>query len=433
MILHFFYLLIIKTNETIKKICSMAKRLNYMDLPSVPDLFILEFAVNNYQGEDYSTYVDHKTDVYFQGYEQIVECTEIVIGWILYKYPNTAILLFDLHTAVPNRKTAQSLHVGVAQHYQIPVLSYADAMMPEYFRLIETLQPYSYYLPKNMVQQINTAFPFPHGCAPCRLEDMTEQFRPDGCYSLCKLLEEGGVPGTNCNEKPSNTQPCYVPMYDHDEVHLSKVGHAIARDLISHLFAQIAYNICQGQTYQPHIMPIHGGWMIGASTADKSYLSKIMALSDFVLVEDLKHNFATTQLLEPYNHTSGFEMQEDWQSRKGWVATNPKGMERITFNMNLPKMDCYAVYITILKSYNTVGALTASIFDRTQNRMTKTMDIDCLWGPHISVPMDIQLTSDNTNECTGKCYLILTTHKEIKDGRKGNLINIKSLSVRRCV
>jgi hypothetical protein len=403
-----------------------------MDIPSIPDLFILEFAVNNYQGEDYNTWVDHKTDVYFHGYEQIVECTEIVIGWILYKYPDTAILLLDLHSAVPNRKTAQSLHVGVAQHYQVPVISYADVMMPEYFRLIETLRPHNYYLPTNMIEQVNIDFPFPHGCAPCRLEDMTDQFRPDGCYSLCKLMEEGGVPGTNCNNMPANTQPCYVPMYDHDEVHLSKVGHSITRDLIANVIARIAYDTCQGRVYPPHLMPVHGGWIIGSSSSDKSYISKLMALSDYVLVQDLKYNFATTRNLEPLSHTAGFEMQEDWMYRRGWVSTNSTGNESITFAIDLPIEQCYAVYVTILKSYKTVGSLTATIFDETQNNITKSLDVDCLWGPRISVPVDIQFTADNSNECTGRCLITITTHPEI-DGRDGNLINIKSLSVRRCV
>jgi hypothetical protein len=102
--------------------------------------FILEFAVNNYQAEDHNTFLDHETDVYFDRFEKFVECTKIVIGRLLTQYPDVAILFLDLHTAVPKRKTAQSLHVGVAQRYQISVLSYANGMMPELFRLIQAMK-----------------------------------------------------------------------------------------------------------------------------------------------------------------------------------------------------------------------------------------------------------------------------------------------------
>jgi hypothetical protein len=412
----------------------MARRLNYLDIPSFPDLFILEFAVNNYQGEDYNTWLDHKTDVYFRGFEQMVECTEIVIGWILYKYPDTAILFLDLHSAVPNRKTAQSLHVGVAQHYQVPVISYADAMMPEYFRLSERLKPYSYHMPTNMVDQMNIDFPFPHGCSPCRLEDIIDQFRGHGCVSLCTFMEIGGALSWDmyCDPIPSDMQPCHVPMYAHDEVHLSKIGHSIARDLIANMIAQIAHDNCQGRVYPPHLMPVHGGWIVAASTSDKSYISQLLALSDFAVVYDLQYNFATTPELVPLNHTSGFQMLEDNAGRRGWVSTNSTGGESITFAIDLPIEKCYAVHITILKSYSTVGTLTVAIFDGTKKITTKSMDIDCLWGAHISIPVDMQLSADNSNECTGNCLITITTHPEI-EGRKGNMINIKSLSARRCV
>jgi hypothetical protein len=412
----------------------MAKRLNYLILPRKPDLFILEFAVNNYQAEDQHTFLDHKTDVYFDGFEKFVECTEIVIGRLLTQYPDVAILFLDMHSAVPNRKTAQSLHVGVAQHYQIPVLSYADVMMPEYFRLMEVLKPYKYSIPVKMVQPMAIEFPFPHGCAPCRLDDLTEQFRPDGCWSLCTILKAADVVQgifSQCDQGP-NMLPCYVPMFDHDEVHPSKTGHKIVRDLIIHLLARMVYDLCQGRTFSPHLLPIHGGWMVASSNSDKSYMTDLLALSDYVTVQDIKKNFADTEPLVATNKTNGFAIVDDALGRKGWIATSLSGGESITFSINVTEAKCYAVYLTILKSYKTVGKFTVTVYDITQNKATKSFDVDCLWGPKISVPVDIELTKDGSTDCTGRCHVTVTTHPEIK-GRGGNLIKITSLAARRCV
>ena len=412
----------------------MAKRLNYLILPRKPDMFILEFAVNDYQAEDQHTFLDHKTDVYFDGFEKFVECTEIVIGRLLTQYPDVAILFLDMHSAVPNRKTAQSLHVGVAQHYQIPVLSYGDVMMPDYFRLLETLKPYQYSIPSNMKEQLETDFPFPHGCAPCRLNDMTEQFRVDGCWSLCSIMKAADIyQGSYAQcDKDRNMVPCYVPMFDHDEVHPSNVGHKIVRDLIIHLLARVVYDLCQGRSFTPHLLPIHGGWMVAASSSDQSYMTDLLALSDYVTVQDIKKNFADTEELFAKDKTNGFAIVDDALGRKGWIATSSSGGESITFAVRVPKAKCYAVYLTILKSYKTVGKFTVAVFDTTQNKTTKSFDVDCLWGPKISVPVDIELTKDGSTDCTGKCHIIVTTHPEI-EGRGGNLIKITSLSARRCV
>ena len=412
----------------------MAKRLNYLKLPRKPDMFIFEFAVNNYQAEDHLAFVDHKTDVYFDGFEKFVECTEVVIGRLLTEYPEAAILFLDMHSAVPNRKTAQSLHVGVAQHYQIPVLSYADVMMPDYFRLIEVLKPYNYSIPSNMVQQVEVDFPFPHGCAPCRLNELSQQFHHNGCWSLCWLMKGGKIfrgKFTDCDQG-HDVLPCYVPIFDHDEVHPSRTGHRIARDLIIHLLARVSYDLCQGRTFTPHQLPIHGGWIVASSSADTSYMTELLALSDYVTVQDVKYNFAKTEPMVAQNHTQGFAIVDDSQGRTGWVATEKAGGERITFAIRVPEAKCYAVSLTILKSYKTVGKFTAEVFDVTKNKTTKLIDVDCLWGARISVPVDIELTKDGSTDCTGNCTFTVTTHPEI-EGRDGNLIKITSLLARRCV
>jgi DNA-binding response OmpR family regulator len=61
--------------------CSMAKRLNamYTDLSSKlppssnnePDLIILEFAVNDYEGQDHITQIRHQASVFFDGFLDI--------------------------------------------------------------------------------------------------------------------------------------------------------------------------------------------------------------------------------------------------------------------------------------------------------------------------------------------------------------------------
>ena len=87
--------------------CSMAKRLNifYQDLTtqilssSSPDLIILEFAVNDYQGQDHIITVDSKTTVFFDGFRELVLCAEAVIHSLRVQYPNTAIVFLEFQTA----------------------------------------------------------------------------------------------------------------------------------------------------------------------------------------------------------------------------------------------------------------------------------------------------------------------------------------------
>ena len=57
--------------ENKKQICAMAKRINMMNLPANPDLFILEFAVNDYQGQDHKLHVDFKMDQFFKGFRLV--------------------------------------------------------------------------------------------------------------------------------------------------------------------------------------------------------------------------------------------------------------------------------------------------------------------------------------------------------------------------
>jgi hypothetical protein len=94
--------------------CSMSKRLNilYSDLESnmpttssEPDLIVLEFAVNDYQGQDHLITIDHKTSVFFDGFQELVLCAEVVIYSLIRKYPNAAIVFLEVQTAILTRKS----------------------------------------------------------------------------------------------------------------------------------------------------------------------------------------------------------------------------------------------------------------------------------------------------------------------------------------
>jgi hypothetical protein len=415
--------------------CAMAKRINFLDLPVTPDLFILEFAVNDYQGQDHKVHIDHKTDVFFDGFQTLAVCAETVVYKLLTDYPNAAILFLEFQTAILNRKTAQLLHMGVAQHYQIPVISYADALWPDFYRLIDALKPFKYSLPNSLPLQvqIQTEFPYPHGCAPCQAEHIIESFRDKGCKSICVYVERSGLFSLSKSQKcDAGLPPCYVPFLAHDAVHPSAVGHLIARDLIAHLIGQVAFDTCQGRSFPSYHLPTHGGWLVAASTVDHSYGAELIARSNFLLVLDTMEVFARQNPLLSQDHTPGFELKADSMARKGWIATNPSGGESIVFSIDLPVGKCYAIFLSVLKSYESVGTFSVTVEDLVRNTISSIDKIDCLWKPRISVPADVQIAADQTTECTGKCKITILTHAEVP-GRRGNLIKIMSLSVRECL
>lgn len=412
--------------------CALAKRMNFFRMPSPPDFFVLEFAVNDYQGQDHVLQVDHREDVFFEGFERIAACAESVVHRLLTDYPDAAVLFLEFQTAVLSRRTAQFLHMGVAQHYKIPVVSYADMMAPDFYRLLETLQPYNFALPTNKSFDIDSILPYPHGCAPCKPLDMTEQFRPDGCVSLCSFALEAGMT-TSCPwEKTifSSYKPCYVPFFAHDDVHPSATGHRMARDLVAHLIAHTALLMCRdrNQTYTDHGVPSHTGWLVSGS----NYQQVLRARSDFVLVKDTMSIFAEPNPLMASFHTPGFELKLDNLFRRGWIAENATGGERVTFDIDLPIGECYVITLSVLNSYATMGSFNVTVEDTTKNTTTASQTVDCLWKPRISVPADVQVTSDERAECTGRCKVTITTNPEIADGRKGNLVKILTLAVRKC-
>jgi hypothetical protein len=408
----------------------MAKRMNVLKFPHPTDMFVLEFAVNDYQGQDHLMHLDHKTDVFFDGFHRLALCAEAVVHKLLADHPNAAVVFLEFQTAIWNRKTAQLLHMGVAQHYQVPVISYADALFPEYYRLIETLAPYNYSVPDSM--DMDHIQPFPHGCAPCQLQHITSQFREKGCKSLCVFMQRSGIPHLDpCDVRG---RPCYLPFFAHDAVHPSALGHRIAKDLIVEAIASTAL-LSRQKRQRPwppsHLLPQHSGWLVPGPR----YHEKLRAITDFVLVLDTMEVFARKDPLLSDNHTDGFVLKGDQLAeRVGWIATNPNGGESITFSIDIPAHNCYAVYISVLKSYENVGQFTVVVEDDLKMTRTNPKTVDCLWEPRISIPSDIQLTPDDPNSigCTGKCKITVTTLPN-HDRRGVNKVKIVSLSVRKCI
>lgn len=153
------------------------------------------------------------------------------------------------------------------------------------------------------------------------------------------------------------------------------------------------------------------------------------------MVKDTTEVFARKDLLVSDNHTAGFELLMDRFGRTGWVATNPAGGESITFTIDLPVGECYAVFLSVLKSYENVGTFTVSVYDVIQTTRTPPQTIECLWEPHILVPNDVQLTLDDTQApgCSGKCNVTITTNPIIEGRGDINQVKVMSLSARKCI
>ena len=405
--------------------CAMAKRMNLLDLPNNPDLFVLEFGVNDYQGQDHKLHLDPKTDVFFDGFQNIAICAEVVVHKLLTDYPDAAVLFLEFQTAVLSRKTAQLLHIGVAQHYQIPVLSYAEALFPDFVRLMKILEPYNYSIPVS--KHMANVQPYPHGCAECLTEDIAEQFRGKGCRSLCFFMERSGYHNGPCD---TTGKPCFVPFFAHDAVHPSVVGHKIAAHLVAHFIAETSLLVCQGRTFPEPFLPTHSGWLVGG----QHYQDELRARSNFDLVKDTMDIFAKRDQLDSHDHSRGFELKngDHPADRIGWIATNPLGGEHVSFEIDLPRSNCYVINLSALRSYESVGTFSVEVWDELTDTTTQTKTFDCKWKPRISIPVDFQVTSDDVPQCTGKCRVTVRTHPKIK-GRKINKVKIVSLAVRECM
>jgi len=411
-------------------ICAMAKRMDlifdkiYKDSNeySYPDLIILEFAVNDYQGQDHKIHVDHKTDMFFDGFQEKVMCTEAVIHNILRRYPKTAVLFLETQTAILNRKTAQVLHMGVAQHYQIPIISYAEVVMPGYYQLIKDLAPFQYNRANN-----NSVLPYPHGCAHCQLKSIDKTFRYGGCKSLCTLLSRSNlikVDQCDLHNIPAGREPCYTAFWAPDAVHPSRVGHNIISNLIAHTLASLQNDMCNGHAPTDHVLPPPGIHFL-TSAEDLS------VMTDFVFVKDTMSVFGEQDELTATNFSTGFKLYGDaFAERRGWISDSVAGGDYIEFETQMEK-GCYVLYLAMLKSYEGMGVATVRVHDLITGKRFE-MEIDGIWKPHISVPSDIPLlpkTKDLT--CTGNCVVTVLTHPQ-HASRRGNKVKITTLSARLC-
>jgi hypothetical protein len=398
----------------------MAKRLTLFvdDLPRDIDLFVLEFAVNDYQGQDHITQLDFKMDVFFEGFDNIAICTEKVVHRLMLQYPTATILFLEMKTAVQGRKTASLLHMGAAQHYQIPVLDYGEALFPDFQFLLKLIKPFNYTTAIG-----DTVLPYPHGCHPCAPEHMAH-FRPSGCASVCEMQRFDPANGWSDCTVAEGREPCMVPFFAHDEVHPSGVGHQIAADLIIDAIASTARDNCKGRRFDFAAVVPRTGWMV----SDPAMLDK---RNEFVMVNDTYEVFVKTRLLQPAQHSPGFSFYDDKFGRHGWIADNDAGGESVTFDIQLPEGGCYIPVLSVVKSYEGMGTFNVTVLDQSSGQ-NATVEGDALWKPRISVPADIQLLQDGAGvKCTGSCQVKVTTHHKKQD-RKGNKVKIVTLAVRRC-
>ncbi|KAL3797408.1 hypothetical protein HJC23_010534 [Cyclotella cryptica] len=453
-------------------ICSMAKRLNilYSDLTSrmppssqnEPDLILLEFAVNDYQGQDHLITIDHKTSVFFDGFRELVLCAEVVVHSLRNRYPRAAIVFLEVQTAILTRKTGTLLHMGIAQHYEIPVISYAEAMFPDFYRLIKKLETmdgetYSFLDDEwridggigvdsatvaNASQYAAAVLPFPHGCSPCQSQYIIPQFRQGGCKSICTFVDRSGIlhdRKLKCNRKQGDIPPgrneCFVPFLAHDAIHPSAMGHAIITDLIVDALASAQLRQCEKE------------WMpekeeLPLTTFVAESFDELKVRADFLWVHDVDRIFSRWDELKPVagRTTSGFTRYADdaLKQRPGWIATNEKGGESITFPIDLPPGECFTVYVAILRSYKGMGTMQIQVKDYgdkkgddTSSKLTTSKKVDGLWSSPISVWNDVQITEDNNPGCTGYCEVTIATDP-IVPGRDGNKVKVLTVSARRC-
>ena len=395
---------------------AMAKRLNvlYSDLSSKlpkssngePDLIILEFAVNDYQGQDHLITVDSKTTVFFDGFRDLVLCAEVVTHALLKRYQNSAIVFLEFQTAIATRKTGALLHMGVAQHYDIPVISYASAMFPGFYRLkaeLEKMDRNSFTFPQDRwlanggldhssTNVTSGVFSYPHGCSPCEAQHIIEQFRYGGCKSMCTFVERSGITHgrkLKCSSKqgqiPAGRNECFVPFLAHDAIHPSALGHAIAKDLVVHSLVSAELSACKGESAPGRdILPL--------TTFVANSFQELDTRANFLVVNDVARIFSRWDKMNPIaSSVHGFRLYADdeLKQRPGWIATSPEGSSSITFPLDLPPDECYTVYLAILRSYKGMGTFTVQVKDfgasrkGQPKRVTTKENIDGLWSSPI--------------------------------------------------
>ena len=413
--------------------CALEKRLGPLlaDLEGKdrrsPDLFLLEFAVNDYQGQDHVRHVDSRTDVFFPGFSQLALCAEVVVSRLLRSYPRAAVAFLEFRTAIPGRRTGALLHAGVAQHYEVPVISYSEAMFPEYFRLVSRLNETDRYT----VPEGDTVLPYPYGCHPCdpgSIADQFNHFSPSGkrCRTVCDLVAYGGGRCDMRISPPPGREYCHPAIFAVDAVHPSQLGHRIALDLVAHAISSAVEDRCRREPFAEHVLP-GMGWLATPEVVE--------ARGNFALVNDTDCFLPFCEKLLPSRSSGGFTYYSDVKAANfdkfGWISTNQGGGESIAFDLDLPRRPCYAVYVAVLRSYEGMGQFSVTVEDKESGRST-TVDLDGLWAAHISVWSDNQIVGDDAvGACTGKCTVVVRTKAQVP-GRGGNKVKVLTLSAREC-
>jgi hypothetical protein len=213
------------------------------------------------------------------------------------------------------------------------------------------------------------------------------------------------------------------------------LGHAIVLDFVVDILATAQLRTCEdGLVPEKDELPL--------TTFVAASFDELKVRGDFLWVHDVDRIFSRWDELKPVDSktTKGFTRYADdpLKQRPGWVATNEKGGESITFPIDLPPGECYTVYVAILKSYKGMGTMQISVRDfgakkgdNAAAKETPAKKVDGLWSSPISVWSDVQITDDNTPGCTGYCEVTITTDPLIQ-GRDGNKVKVLTVSARRC-
>ncbi len=335
------------------------------------------------------------------------------------------------------------------------MVSYADALFPDFWRLVQTLQEMDqtsftfpkdkFHIPSVLGSDVNAnmssaVLPYPHGCASCQLESITPQFRPGGCKSVCTFMERSKIFNDRklkCDARlghiPEGRSECFVPFLAPDAVHPSAVGHAIASDLLVHTLASTQRSVCQGMKLKNDILPL--------TTFVADDFDQLRVRGDYLVVNDVARIFSRWDRLIPIpGSDEGFTRYADdeLRQRPGWIATDPLGNSKISFSVKLPPDTCYVVYVAILRSYKGMGTFKVEVRDFGDDvRKTKPpkkitrKDVDGLWESPISVWSDERITEDSDPGCTGYCEISIATNPTVA-GRTGNKVKILTVSARRC-
>lgn len=191
----------------------------------------------------------------------------------------------------------------------------------------------------------------------------------------------------------------YLICLNNSHVFISALGHAIVMDFIVDALASAQFRACEDK-----LIPDKDD--LPLTTFVVGSFDELKVRGDFLWVHDVDRIFSRWDELKPVPAASktskGFTRYADdpMKQRPGWVATNEKGGEFITFPIDLPPGQCYTVYVAILKSYNGMGTMQIEVTDfgnkgdNAAAKQTASKQVDGLWKSPISVWNDVQISGE---------------------------------------